>query len=125
MLAQLKRPTVSAFSAKLGRPLFPAALPSAEVPPSAEERFPEPHTCSAHFSLRSGMQLRGSGRSPEEAVVVATNTHFASQPKWAVTFFLFPWFATATKTQHPGNIFSHALRSILGSRSMVASGNSY
>lgn len=117
---KLVRPTVSAFSAKLWRPLFPAALPSAEVPPSAEERFPEPHTCSAHFSLRSGMQLRGSGRSPEEAVV-ATHTDFAPQPKWTVTFFLLPWFATATKMQQPGNSCSHALRSISGSKSMVAS----
>jgi hypothetical protein len=66
------------------------------------------------------MQLRGSGRSPEEAVV-ATHTDFAPQPKWTVTFFLLPWFATATKMQQPGNSCSHALRSISGSKSMVAS----
>jgi len=108
------KPTVLAISAKLLRPLFPAVMPSAAEPPSAA-RFPEPHACSAHFVLRNEMQSRGSGRSPEETVVV-TIIRFAPHPKWAVTALLpLLLFVTATKAQQLGSSSSHSLRSILWS----------
>ena len=61
------------------------------------------------------MQSRGSGRSPEEIVVVTIN-RFAPHPKWAVTALLpLLLFVTATKAQQLGSSSSHSLRSILWS----------
>ena len=61
------------------------------------------------------MQSRGSGRSPEEIVVVTIN-RFAPHPKWAVTALLpLRLFVTATKAQQLGSSSSHSLRSILWS----------